>query len=307
MGLVRRSDVKGKIAKKLLYPQNLFHVAKLLCTKSKHQRVNDDSQLKLYSKMLPNEFLHYGYFDDPQVQANELSFKDVEDAQLRYAEKILEQVMDKENPILDAGCGMGGLSREIKSRGWTPVAVTPDNSQASYIGEKYPNLELHHARYEDYPTEAQKNRFGTIIHSESLQYMNLDEALAINDILLKPKGRWIVTDYFRKQSAFEKSGHMWEEFKKRIEKSPFKIVHHEDITANVLPTMMFSHLLAQRLGVPLVEFIFDKIETKNTALHFILEEVIDDMRIKLKDQLKVIHPDIFARDKSYVLLVLERK
>ena len=76
---------------------------------------------------------------------------------------------------------------------------------------------------------------------------------------------------------------------------------------NVLPTMSFSHMLAKRLGVPLIEFIFDKIETKTTALHFLLEEVIQDMRIKMDDQLKIINPDVFDHDKKYVLIVLERK
>ena len=203
MGLIKSSNVKGKLAKKLLRPNNFLKFVKLLGTSANHQRVNDDAQLKLYSKILPNEFLHYGYFDDPNVNSENLSFKDLENAQLRYAEKILEQVVDTTNPILDAGCGMGGLSREIKQRGWTPVALTPDNTQINYISNKYPEIELHHARYEDFPTESNKERFGTIIHSESLQYMNLDEALAVNDRVLKQGGRWIIIDYFRKGNAFE--------------------------------------------------------------------------------------------------------
>ena len=140
------------------------------------------------------------------MKAEELSFKDVEDAQLRYAELILEQVVDTQNPILDAGCGMGGLSREIKNKGWTPVALTPDKSQVNHISKKYPDMELHHARFEDFPTEANKERFGTVINSESLQYMNLDEVIAINEQILKKEGRWIIIDYFRKGEAYEKSG-----------------------------------------------------------------------------------------------------
>lgn len=293
------------VAKKLLYPPNLAKLLGMLTTSKTHERVRDDAQLKLYSKMLPSEFLHYGYFEHPNVAPERMSFLDLEQAQLKYAEIIIQNITDKERPVLDGGCGMGGLSRELKARGFKPVALTPDSSQVDYIRRKYPEMELTQCRFEEYDVVHNRHRFGTVINSESLQYMDLEQTTQVVKHVMHPTGRWIVTDYFRTGEAHEKSGHHWQKFLEVVKESGFKVVVEQDITAHVLPTMAFGHLLARRLAIPFVEFIFDKIETKTQAIYFILEDVIREIRSKLADQIKVIDPSIFARDKKYMLVVLE--
>ena len=72
--------------------------------------VHANAQLLLYSRVLPGDFLHYGYFDDPEVAPERISFDDLHRAQLRYAEKLLELIDDPERPVLDAGSGWAACS-----------------------------------------------------------------------------------------------------------------------------------------------------------------------------------------------------
>ena len=45
--------------------------------------------------------LHYGYFEDIHIQPETISFERFEEAQIAYAENIIEQIQDKDHPILD--------------------------------------------------------------------------------------------------------------------------------------------------------------------------------------------------------------
>ena len=39
--------------------------------------------------------LHYGYFDDINISPDSISIKDLENAQMRYVEIIIEQILNK--------------------------------------------------------------------------------------------------------------------------------------------------------------------------------------------------------------------
>src|SRR5947209_3019510 len=114
-------------------PRELLAAARLHAGRKANRRSFDDSQLALYSKFLSNEFLHYGYFEDSTVQPEDISLAELGRAQTRYAELLLELVQGRSMPVLDVGCGMGGLSRMLRDRGFSPVALTPDRLQAAYV------------------------------------------------------------------------------------------------------------------------------------------------------------------------------
>jgi len=46
---------------------------------------------------------------------------------------ILDLVRGVDSPVLDVGCGMGGLCRMLKARGHAPIALTPDRLQAAHV------------------------------------------------------------------------------------------------------------------------------------------------------------------------------
>lgn len=95
--------------KKLLNPVDVYRIVKLSANRKKVERVRDDAQLKLYSQILEGDFLHYGYFDNPEIKPEDISLNQIYKAQLRYAQLLLEKLDPNANQVLDIGCGMGGL------------------------------------------------------------------------------------------------------------------------------------------------------------------------------------------------------
>lgn len=303
--------LKGKwavkqVLKKLLHPRKFLRFLKLTKKGKRLGRAYDDAQLTLYSKMLPSGFLHYGYFEDPDTAPEKISFHDIEQAQLLYAELITAQIVDKESPVLDCGCGMGGLIELLLQKKFAPVALTPDRVQIQQIRKKFPDVPLIEGKFEAMPVADYRGFFGTVITSESLQYLQLDGALPVMAEILKPGGRWIACDYFRIGEASEKSGHQWDEFTHALSENGWEITDQQDITPNILPTMAYLDMLGARLGLPVFTFAIDKLKKKKPALSYLLEDVIGRLEEVVLDNLKTVHPETFAQKKKYMRLVIER-
>lgn len=291
------------VLKKVLYPQHLYQVIKYQRNKNKTQRVYDDAQLKLYARILPGDFLHYGYFTDVNIQPQDISLNAIYKAQLKYAELIVDKVTDMGSPILDIGCGMGGLIKLMTDKGLKPVALSPDKNQVHHIRIKYPAVKTLESKFEDMtPVE---HEYGTVITSESLQYLKLDVALPLLKKILKPGGKWVACDYFRVGDNAEKSGHYWDVFVEQITRAGWKITYEQDITLNVLPTISYVYMWGNDILKPVKDFAFEKLQKKQPGVHYILEDVLETIKSKLNKNLDVVDPATFAANKKYVLMVLE--
>ncbi len=284
--------------------------------------VHANAQLLLYSRMLPGDFLHYGYFDDPEVAAERISFDDLDRAQLRYAEKLLELIDDPERPVLDAGSGMGGMLGLLRSAGYEVTGLTPDRFQAEHIRSAYPGIPVLHCRFEDLARDRFRDRFrvhfGTIIHSESLQYMDPEGVFAVLGQIPGSNWQWIVADYFRREDAEgtipaprraprNRSGWLLDDFRTRLREHGFRIVHEEDITAHVLPTLGFARLLADRIGLPALDFANDKLRAKSPGLHYVVENVVERARDAAVRGAAVLDPAAFAAEKRYLIMSIRRR
>jgi cyclopropane fatty-acyl-phospholipid synthase-like methyltransferase len=301
----KKSKILSSIINRFLNPKHLYNVIKLQRNRKKTERVYDDAQLKLYHKIMPGDFLHYGYFADANIKAGEISLHQFYRAQLQYAENLLQHVTDTQNEILDVGCGMGGLLKLMNEKKWKAIGVTPDVNQAKYIRETYPN-KIHECRFEDMPTIGYEKHFGTIITSESLQYLQLDDALPIIESTLKVGGKWIACDYFKIGEASEKSGHNYNLFLDKLKTNGFTITHQQDITPHILPTIAFVHLWATQVVQPLLTFGEEKMKVKAPGIHYAMQEALPEINAKIQKNIDVVDPIIFAKQKQYLLMVIER-
>lgn len=288
-----------------LHPKHFLRYLKLSKKMQSNARNEFDAQLKLYAQILPGDFLHYGYFDDLDIPPEKISLYDIQRAQLRYAELILEQLRDKENEVLDVGCGVGGLINLLIQNRYKVTGLTPDRFQIQYISGKYPQARLIHAKFQNIDVDSYRKHFGTIINSESLQYIALDKAIAIVKQILRTNGRWIIADYFRTGQSREKSGHLWDEFLEKIEASGFSVVHKQEITSNIYPTLAYVHMWGEKLGLPLLEFLIGKFKQKHPRLHYILSDVFVKLQSFMQKKLDIVNPEIFIREKKYMLLSLQ--
>lgn len=268
-------------------------------------RVYDDPQLKLYHRLLPGDHLHYGYFDDPHVAAVDISLGMIYRAQERYAELLADLVTDPDRMVLDIGCGMGGLLGVLNKRGIKALGLTPDKNQAKHIQSTYPN-ELLQSRFEEMSPMGREGAFGTVITSESLQYLDLKQAIPLIDKLLAANGRWVACDYFRAGAAAEKSGHYWDYFVKQLEEHGFHITYQQDITPHILPTISFVHHWSAKVMLPLLEFGEEKLSVKSPGWFYILQDFLKSLHVKINKNLSTVDPAEFAAKKKYLLMVIER-
>ena len=303
------------------------HVVRWLRRRRTHRRVptvHANAQLLLYNRMLPGDFLHYGYFDDPETPPAAISFEDIQRAQLRYAEKLVDRIDRPGQPVLDAGSGMGGLLSLLRTAGHEVTGLTPDRFQVEHIGRNYSGIPVLHCRFEDMLADEGSHRFrahfGTVIHSESIQYMQPRGVFAVMREILAPGGTWIVADYFRdgeagtgqpaaegpRPATRDRSGWRLDPFRRQLAENGFEITDETDITANVLPTLGFAHLLANRIGLPALDFAADKLRAKTPAVHYVVENVTERIRAAARKSTAVIDPAGFTAHKHYLLMTIRR-
>ena len=291
----------------MFHPGHLTRALRLHIGRRKHSRARDDLQLELFSSILPGGFLHYGYFDDPDIAPEEVSLADLARAQRRYAELLVELADDRSAPVLDVGCGMGGLSSMLLERGYLPTALTPDATQARHIRQHLAQVPLIHSKLEDLPgPELHEGRFGTLFTSESLQYLKLPRALPLLRRILSPGGRWIACDMFRTGDSRGRGGHNWNDFLAQVCEQGWEITWQRDITAHVMPTMRVMEMLVNRAGIPVLRFGIGKLQHKQPGLHYLLGGALGMLDEAIEQNMKMIRPADFMSDRKYLMLVLKQ-
>ncbi len=296
-----------KVLRTLINPVNLYKAREYAKKQKFISRTQEDPQLRFYSDVLKTDMLHYGYFEDIDISWADISFRDMENAQIAYAEKLCSLVSRQAGKVLDAGAGMGGLGNLLHGHGYNVVCLTPDKHQAGYILRNYPDLGLINSKYENMPEETP---YSAVIHSESLQYIPLGQAVEKTVKLLKPGGEWIVSDYFRRaeyKATKFKSGHVFEDFEKLAGENNLEIIHAEDITENVLPTLSYAYNFGCRVLRPVIEFADVKLKRKNPFLRYYADDIFNHLNAKFEKQLSGIDPERFAMEKRYLLLKLKKK
>jgi len=306
MTKVTAGFVAKSIASRLFFPRNWSPLMQRLRQPKAKGKAADDAQLKLYGQILPGGFLNYGYSDNPTQPPEKMCLEDIEKAQVRYGERLVNLVVDKENPVLDSGCGMGGLTGLLLGKGFKPTALTPNRTQIRHVRQTYPQVPMIEGKLEQIKLAQFHRAFGTVITSESFQYVKLTQGLDVIEQILQPGGRWILCDYFRTECSAHKSGHLWTDFTSALQRHGWRIVVHEDITANVLPTIAYVHMWGRRFGLPVAQFATERLERKRPALHYILQDLIGKAREQIQEHLDIVDPAIFAREKKYMTLVIER-
>ncbi len=285
-------------------PLEWIRAARFRKKNAAYDRASYDLELEFYSKILSNNMLHYAYFENPDIAAASISLQDFETAQIAYAHRILERVLNKADPVLDAGCGMGSLSEMLRKKGFRVESLTPDSKQVAFIRKNYPELHIRQCRYEDFESN---ERFGTVIHAESLQYIPIEQAIAKSNALILPGGRWIICDYFARNKKGEKQKpHHFDTFLKKVEADGWRLSEVHDISRNVLPTLRFIDLYLQRIALPLKHLAYEKLRFKRPALYYLSRRIREGIDKKVARESRNVNPEIFMRERKYMLLVLEK-
>lgn len=265
-----------------------------------------DLQLKLYSDILKTDYLHYGYWENPEnIDYKRISLQDIRDAQVRYAEKIISLLPPPPLKVLDIGGGMGGFSAFLLSKGYASDVLTPDSAQIEYINTRYPDIKTIQSKFEDFEDSNYKEQYDILLMLESCQYINPDKGIKNAHYLLKKDGILLISDYFvykKDENVITKSGHIFDEYIKKLQEGGFKIINRTDITDNILPTLYYLKLFSQDIILPVISFINDKFKIKNRILYFLLNKSISKAINKFQNNLQLIEPELFKKYKQYCII-----
>jgi hypothetical protein len=265
----------------------------------------DDLELALYATVFGNNFLHYGYFPDLPVDPETISFATVRRAMNDYASLLVERVRPGER-ALDIGCGMGGLLARLKEAGVRPTGLTPNLSQTAHIRTTWPDVPVVNATLEAARDAGLQPHFDVLINSESFQYIDLNTGMAANRALFASDAvdpRWLCIDYYRLDAgARNKSGHLLRDFETGLAKHGFDVRERVDVTENVLPSLAYGRLLATRLALPLARFSAAKFFLRRPFLGYMFQDWVAGKLGGVK--LHTLDPDVFRREKRYLLFTL---
>jgi hypothetical protein len=265
----------------------------------------NDLELALYASVFGNNFLHYGYFPQLPVDPETISLATVRSAMNDYASLLVERVQPAER-ALDIGCGMGGLLARLNEIGVRATGLTPNLAQTAHIRANWPHIPVVNSTLEAAAQAGVQPSFDVLINAESFQYINLDSGMATVRKLFAldaTNPRWLCIDYFRlNEGARNKSGHMLQAFEDGLARHGFEVREKVDVTENVLPSLAYGRMLAKRLALPLLRFSVDKFFLRRPLLAYLFHDWVVGKLDAIK--LDTLDPDVFRRDKRYLLFTL---
>lgn len=262
-----------------------------------------DLELALYGAVFGNNFLHYGYFAEPPADPESISLADAKQAMDDYASLLVARVRPGER-VLDIGCGMGGLLARLDAAGAQPTGLTPNRSHAAHIRRHWPHIPLMEGTLESFDPAARPERFDAVINSESFQYIALDAGIERVKAFLAPGGRWIVIDYFRLQpDTKNKSGHVLADFDAAVARHGLRVVERVDVTDNVVPSLAYARVLAERFALPVAHFFSEKFFLRHPLLGYLFQPTVRDKLAGVR--LDTLDPEVFRREKRYLLYTLQ--
>ena len=170
------------------------------------------------------------------------SYKIIDKANFTYKIilKTFDKYIDKNEKILDIGCGAGSLAFYYASKGNKVVGIDISGSAIESAKKSAKLLKLKNIEFEvmNFPTQALREKFDRVICSEVIEHLE-DDTLALDKIykLLKPHGKAIITTPSKNaplhRLGYAKNfdirvGHLrrytMEELVKKSKKAGFKII-----------------------------------------------------------------------------------
>ncbi len=210
--------------------------------------------LYFFKYFLKTEYLHYGYF----IDGLEADISKLHQAQINYAQFLLDQIPEGTKTILDVGGGSGKFADELIEAGYEIDFVSPSRLLNKYaagiLGDRAP---IHTKKFEDLTVNKE---FDLVLFSESFQYIPIDNALENAKKHLKPGGHILICDFFQRDHVEGKSwlggGHKWSDWEKQLPAHNLTEIKSKDITEETAPTIDVVNAMTQEMIHPIWKLIF---------------------------------------------------
>jgi SAM-dependent methyltransferase len=244
----------------------------------------------------PFDHLHFGLWRD--VPHDPLRFAE---AQQAYADAVVALIGPEHKRVLDVGCGLGSIARQLAERGHEVVAISPRADHVAQLravdGVRF---EVHCARFEDLEPQGPVD---LVLFAESFNFLAAQPS-AVTPLLdrcahwLDPRGQVLVADWLSAPVVDALAGD-----------PRFAPRHQSDITAEVAFTFDALQQRFERVAKPYHELLMGVLEATdpelatrarqrlasvpNQALRGVFEGSLGDRAT--------------ARDRRYLMMLLEHQ
>ena len=197
------------------------------------------------------ENLHYGLWED----GLEVCAGNLKAAQEAYTAKLVGLLPNRKLNILDIGGGCGETARDLADSGHNVEIVVPSKILAERCESNAGSgVEVHVMRFEEFSPAP---RFDVCLFSESFQYIPIDVALTNAAACLREGGEILIADCFRTGTYYEEwsdvglvgGGHSLGSFREAVNSGSFELLHEEDITNAVAPSVELEQQFYNLIGL----------------------------------------------------------
>ena len=266
--------------------------------------------LKLYLDLSKTNYLHFGLWK----KGDKLTLENFQAAQERYLKNLINTIPRGVKTILDVGCGVGGNAAKLASLGYQVTGICPDPYQGQLFRENTKGKAAFKlTTLENFKTD---KKFDLILMSESVQYIPFADGLKKISFLLRPTGRILISDYFKKETAKGvqnlPSGSM-KDYLKELDKAGFKVISRQDITEDILPTLEYGTNVYLNYIRPVLSCILTTVQVHLPPVYWMMNLFLK-LRVKGKpirqiivNNLVPLKKDVFRKYLTYQVMLIKRK
>ena len=270
-----------------------------------------DHVLKLYSETIRSDYLHYGFWDEPNsVEIESITLQEIKNAQDRYIEHLASFIPNEVNSILDVGCGIGGNAEYLINQGYVVETLSPDDFQKSTIAEKFNNqMTFHHCKFEKFQPEKQ---YDLILESESACYIKINKGFEKARETLRTGGYLLASDYFvhyrdDSKNSHLRSSHDMEKYLSSAKAHGFEFIREYDQTDNTMPTLDYGKYFIERFINPTIEYSVHSAKKNYPKIAALIGKLVAPKLEEKKNQLDLLDSTLFRKYRKYMIYLFQKQ
>ena len=270
-----------------------------------------DHVLKLYSETIRSDYLHYGFWGEPNsVEIESITLQEIKNAQDRYIEHLASFIPNEVNSILDVGCGIGGNAEYLINQGYVVETLSPDDFQKSTIAEKFNNqMTFHHCKFEKFQFEKQ---YDLILESESACYIRINKGFEKAQETLRAGGYLLASDYFvhfrdDSKNLHLRSSHDMEKYLSSAKAHGFELIREYDQTDNTMPTLDYGKYFIERFINPTIEYSVHSAKKNYPKTAALIGRLVAPKLEAKKNQLDLLDSTLFRKYRKYMIYLFQKQ
>jgi len=270
-----------------------------------------DHVLKLYSETIRSDYLHYGFWGEPNsVEIESITLQEIKNAQDRYIEHLASFIPNEVNSILDVGCGIGGNAEYLINQGYVVETLSPDDFQKSTIVEKFNNqMTFHHCKFEKFQSEKQ---YDLILESESACYIRINKGFEKAQETLRAGGYLLASDYFvhfrdDSKNLHLRSSHDMEKYLSSAKAHGFELIREYDQTDNTMPTLDYGKYFIERFINPTIEYSVHSAKKNYPKTAALIGRLVAPKLEAKKNQLDLLDSSLFRKYRKYMIYLFQKQ